>query len=450
MPTALPDTGALARFYRLVPAVDSLRRYSFAALRSDIVAGLTVATVAVPQGMAYALVAGVPVEHGLYTAIVMTAVGALFDSSRQLINGPTNAISIAVLSAVAVVPPENRIQATVLLAFLVGSIQVAITLARLGDLTRYISHSVILGFTLGAGALLVLDQLRNLLGLTSMGDVHDPFLLRFWLTMTGGGPIHLPTLAMGLGAIALVLLLRVFKSRVGWKLLPAHPVETNIEEAYGLDPYLTELIVASPSTLNGKTLGESQLRSEMRVHVLEILRGSESIWSPSSQETLRAGDVLRCKAPLESIMQACERCGLELAPEMHWHEDSLRVRPTRLVEALVTTGSILVGRTVREMDVRGRYSVSVLAIKRREQIQVTDLRNVRLKPHDTLLLQGTREDFRRLQQDAADLVHGRADGHFGRLQVHRAAGVLLLAQQPCEQPVYFLADLLLDERCEVF
>ncbi|MBI5503177.1 MAG: SulP family inorganic anion transporter [Deltaproteobacteria bacterium] len=220
MPTALPDTGALARFYRLVPAVESLRRYSFAALRSDVVAGLTVATVAVPQGMAYALVAGVPVEHGLYTAIVMTAVGALFDSSRQLINGPTNAISIAVLSAVAVVPPEGRIQATVLLAFLVGSIQVAITLLRLGDLTRYISHSVILGFTLGAGSLLVLDQLRNLLGLSSMGDVHDPFLVRFWLTMTGGGPVHLATLAMGFGAIGLVLALRAFKSRVGWRLLP--------------------------------------------------------------------------------------------------------------------------------------------------------------------------------------------------------------------------------------
>lgn len=220
MPTSLPQTGALARLYRVVPAFESLRRYSLHALRSDIVAGLTVATVAVPQGMAYALVAGVPVEHGLYTAIVMTGVGALFDSSRQLINGPTNAISIAVLSAVAAVPPESRVQAAILLAFLVGSIQVAITLLRLGDLTRYISHSVILGFTLGAGSLLVLDQLRNLLGLKAMGDVHDLFLVRFWLTMTGGGAIHLPTLAMGLAAIAVVLALRLLKSRLGWKLLP--------------------------------------------------------------------------------------------------------------------------------------------------------------------------------------------------------------------------------------
>jgi SulP family sulfate permease len=64
-------------------------------LRVDVVAGLSVAAVAVPQAMAYAMIAGLPAEYGLYTAIVMTAVGALLDSSRQLINGPTNAISIA-------------------------------------------------------------------------------------------------------------------------------------------------------------------------------------------------------------------------------------------------------------------------------------------------------------------------------------------------------------------
>lgn len=211
---------SLARLYRLVPAIDSLRTYNLASLRADLIAGLTVATVAVPQAMAYALVAGVPPEHGLYTAIVMTAVGAVLDSSKQLINGPTNAISIAVLSAVAVVPPEQRLHAAILLAFLVGAFQVAITLLRLGDLTRYISHSVILGFTVGAGSLLVLDQLKNLLGFRAMGDVHDAFLVRFWLTMTGGGPVHVPTLAIGLASVAFVLVLRAMKKRFGWKLLP--------------------------------------------------------------------------------------------------------------------------------------------------------------------------------------------------------------------------------------
>src|SRR5438876_1132497 len=85
--------------FRFVPAFDSLRKYSLHALRCDVMAGLTVAAVAVPQAMAYATIFGVRPEYGLYTAMVMTAVGALFDSSKQLINGPTNAIPIAILCA---------------------------------------------------------------------------------------------------------------------------------------------------------------------------------------------------------------------------------------------------------------------------------------------------------------------------------------------------------------
>src|SRR5438552_11507189 len=170
--------------FKLVPALDSLRTYSLRSLRLDIFAGLTVAAVAVPQAMAYASIPLGPdyVQFGLYTAIVMTAVGALFDSSRQLINGPTNAICIALASAIAVFPPELRLQAAILMAFLVGVFQIAITLFRLGDLTRFISHSVIVGFPVGAVVLLVLDQLRNLLGLPRQGSHEDHFLVRFWFT----------------------------------------------------------------------------------------------------------------------------------------------------------------------------------------------------------------------------------------------------------------------------
>ena len=205
----------------VVPAFDSLRSYGASDARADALAGLTVAAVAVPQAMAYAMVAGLPAEYGLYTAIVMTAVGAVFSSSKQLINGPTNAISIAVLSVIAVVDgADARIGAAILLAFMVGLIQLGITILRLGDLTRYISHSVIVGFTAGAGSLLVLDQLKNLLGLRAMGAVHDHFLVRFWLTLTEGGAVHAETAAVGLGTIALVLALRWLKARNGWRLLP--------------------------------------------------------------------------------------------------------------------------------------------------------------------------------------------------------------------------------------
>lgn len=204
-----------------MPGLDSLRRYTLGDAKADVLAGLSVAAVAVPQAMAYALIAGLPAEYGLYTAIVMTAVGAVLDSSRQLINGPTNAISIALLSAIGgIADPEQRVQAAVLMSLMIGAIQLGISFARLGDLTRYISHSVIVGFTAGASLLLVLDQMKNLLGLQSVGGVHDHFLVRFWLTMTTGGSVQWLTFGIGLASIALVLAMRWFKRQVNWPLFP--------------------------------------------------------------------------------------------------------------------------------------------------------------------------------------------------------------------------------------
>jgi sulfate permease, SulP family len=206
------------KFFRTVPAFDSLRSYSWRALRLDGFAGLTVAAVAVPQAMAYATIADLPPAYGLYTAIVMTAVGALFDSSRQLINGPTNAISIAVFSALAFIPASDRMSAAVVLALLVGVVQTGITLLRLGDLTRYVSPAVVVGFTLGAALLLVLDQLKNLLGLPAQGHADDHFIVRFVLTMRHIDLLHEPTAAIGMGTIAVVLILRWIGGRLGLRL----------------------------------------------------------------------------------------------------------------------------------------------------------------------------------------------------------------------------------------
>jgi sulfate permease, SulP family len=238
---------------RIVPAIGSLRGYSVDTFRHDLVAGLSVAAVAVPQAISYALVAGLPPEYGLYTAVVMTAVGALFDSSKQLINGPTNAISIAFLSATAMMAtPEQRIQAAVVMAVLMGLIQLAIALLRLGDLTKFISHSVIVGFTLGAGALLPMDQLKNLIGLKSMGHPEDHFLARFAQTVWYGH-IHWPTAAVGVGTIAFVLFLRWFKRRANLPLLPEFLIAVIVAAAVtaylGLDARGVVIVGEIPSKL---------------------------------------------------------------------------------------------------------------------------------------------------------------------------------------------------------
>ncbi|MDT5248047.1 MAG: sulfate permease, SulP family, partial [Mycobacterium sp.] len=137
-------------------------RYSWGTGRRDLVAGLTVAAVALPQGIAYALIAGVDPKYGVYSAIVVTAIASIFGSSAHLINGPTSAISLLVFSSLAFIDPENRtvlFESLFLLGVLVGVIQILIAVFKLGDLTRYISESVIIGFMLAAAFLLAIGQI---------------------------------------------------------------------------------------------------------------------------------------------------------------------------------------------------------------------------------------------------------------------------------------------------
>jgi SulP family sulfate permease len=198
----------------------SFKNYGWTGLRRDVLAGLTVATVAVPQAMAYALIAGIDPIYGLYTAIVMTALASLFGSSSHLINGPTNAISLVVFSAVAAAAdrPEDRIAIVCLLAVLVGFIQIAIALLKLGDLTRYISESVVLGFMAGAGLLVALTQVEKLLGLHAVGTGKDHLLVRLWLTWTGGGPVNYASLGVGVATLLLVFGLHRLSRRLKIRL----------------------------------------------------------------------------------------------------------------------------------------------------------------------------------------------------------------------------------------
>jgi SulP family sulfate permease len=191
-------------------------------LRRDAVAGLTVATVAVPQAMAYAMLAGVSPVYGLYTAVVVTALASLFGSSPHLINGPTNAISLIVFGVVAGVgagPDDpSRLGLVSLLAVLAGLIQIAIALLKLGHLAWHVSEAVVLGFLAGAGALVALAQLPTLLGLRAVGTGEDHLLYRLWLTCSRGGPADLRALLVGLGTLALVAGLHRLSARLEVKL----------------------------------------------------------------------------------------------------------------------------------------------------------------------------------------------------------------------------------------
>jgi SulP family sulfate permease len=184
--------------------------YSWDKGRSDLLAGVPVAAISLPQAMAYALIAGIDPRFGLYSAIVVTLVASIFGSSSHLINGPTNAISLVVFSALAFFDPDARFdayQATFLLAMMIGTIQILIAVFKLGDLTRYISESVVIGFMAGAGALVGLSQLGNLTGLRDRGTGQQHVLYRIWLTLTGGH-VNPQALSIGVGTIVLVVILR--------------------------------------------------------------------------------------------------------------------------------------------------------------------------------------------------------------------------------------------------
>lgn len=153
---------------RLLPAWQRWPRLTRQTLRADALAGLTGALVLVPQGVAFATIAGMPPEYGLYAAMLPAIVAALWGSSWHLVSGPTTAISIVVFASISPLAPAGSPQFVSLvltLTLLVGVIQLVLGLLRLGALVNFVSHTVVVGFTAGAAVLIAISQVRNFFGI---------------------------------------------------------------------------------------------------------------------------------------------------------------------------------------------------------------------------------------------------------------------------------------------
>lgn len=191
-----------------------VRNYDRNELRPDLIAGITVAIVLIPQAIAYALIAELPPEMGLYAAITGALIGALWGSSNHIHTGPTNAISLLVLSALLTSAEPGTLEfiiAAGMLAIMAGFFQLVMGLARLGVLVNFVSHSVVVGFSTGAGILIGVKQLRNLLRLD--------FPSHNLMETIHGVVTHLPethphTAVLGVGSIALIVLLRRIDRRL--------------------------------------------------------------------------------------------------------------------------------------------------------------------------------------------------------------------------------------------
>ncbi|WP_093178192.1 SulP family inorganic anion transporter [Pseudovibrio sp. Tun.PSC04-5.I4] len=183
-------------------------------LRSDVIAAITGATIVLPQGIAFAAIAGLPAQYGLYTAMITPIAAALFGSSMYLVSGPTTAISALLLAALAgkyTPGSEAYVSAALALTLMVGLIQFGFGLARLGRLVSFVSHSVMIGFTAGAAILIGLSQVRHALGISLPRPEH---LFEFVLGVVDAIPqIHGLSLIIAAVTLITAVIVRIYRPK---------------------------------------------------------------------------------------------------------------------------------------------------------------------------------------------------------------------------------------------
>jgi MFS superfamily sulfate permease-like transporter len=253
-----------------LPIADWLFSYQKDWFRPDLIAGLTAAAVVIPKAMAYATIAGLPVQVGLYTALVPMAIYALMGTSRPLSVSTTT--TIAVLTAAELgqaVPkgdPTSLLRASATLTLMVGGILVLASVLRLGFIANFISEPVLVGFKAGIGLVIVLDQLPKILGIHFLRGsfFHNVLAIVHGIPLTS-----LATLSVGIAMIALLLGIERFFPRMPAPLIA---VTTGIAGArlLGLDAHGVELVGAIPQGLPSITLPEFSLAKEVWPSALGI------------------------------------------------------------------------------------------------------------------------------------------------------------------------------------
>lgn len=202
---------AIARYVPLLQWLPSYRKENF---RGDLAAGVTTAVMLVPQGMAYALLAGLPPVIGLYASVVPLVLYSIFGTSRQLAVGPVAMVSLLVATGVGALAPAGSadyVAYAILLALMVGLFQVFMGAARLGFLTNFLSHPVLSGFTSAAALIIGFSQLSHFFGLKleRSHHIHKTALA----IIDKVSEIHLPTLAIGVVGVAVLLGLKRIDKR---------------------------------------------------------------------------------------------------------------------------------------------------------------------------------------------------------------------------------------------
>ena len=204
-----------------LPILDWLPKYQRKYLSTDILAGITVGVMVIPQGMAYGMLAGLPPIYGLYATLIPMIVYVLFGTSRQLVVGPTAMVCILVASGVAPLATAGSaeyITLVILLSLLVGCLQFVFGLFRLGFFINFLSHPVLSGFISAAAIIIILSQIDNLIGVSSTheGLSYVEKIKTFFRNFT---QIDFPTLVMGLLGLGTILGVKRWNKRFPAPLL---------------------------------------------------------------------------------------------------------------------------------------------------------------------------------------------------------------------------------------
>jgi len=212
---------------RWFPILDWGRRYDRSLLAADGVAAAVVTLMLIPQSLAYALLAGLPPQAGLYASMAPLVLYALMGSSATLAVGPAAVTSLMTAASVGAVAAQGLVsytEAAVLLALLSGALMLAMGAARLGFLANFLSHPVVSGFVSASGLLIAASQLKHLLGISLQGDTLTRLLPQLMQQL---GRVHVPTALMGLGALGLLLAARRWL-KPGLRGLGASPMAADV------------------------------------------------------------------------------------------------------------------------------------------------------------------------------------------------------------------------------
>ena len=249
---------------RTFPILQWLPTYKKRWFTKDLVAGLTVGILLVPQGMAYAMIAGMPPVYGLYAALVPILAYALLGTSRQLAIGPVAMDSLLVaagLATLALTGVENYIAMALLLAFMVGVVQFLLGLLRMGFLVRFISRPVISGFTSAAAIIIIFSQLKHFFGvqIPASGQFHKSVANVFLAIPETNGY----DLIIGIVGIVLILILKRWNKRIP-AILIVVILGIIAVNAFGLDKHGVHIVGEVPGGLPSFSLPRVQLAQVQR------------------------------------------------------------------------------------------------------------------------------------------------------------------------------------------